>query len=419
MTKKPEKTAAQDVAEGAPRRAKARTMLPDHVRAARDHGKGVSLEVHVIQTLPPSRVNRGKDGQPKTATMGGVPRARLSSQSQKFRQRNTVTTPRTRIPHVAVLRHLVALGGGDVHDQDLQGLVMDLMESRYGPYENGMLKVATYLSQEESAQFARLAHARLGELQDLRTASVVNAKDKAAAATYKDALEEVLNGYRPGMSDDVSLYGRFMADLPEERVTAATSYGHGLSVGRDNTAQDFFSAVDSETGESMHIGDIGLNAPTFYRFAMLDLRQLQRNLARADILATVREWVHGFMSAVPLSGGHGAYANTLPEHVMLVLRVGGQAITLGNAFTVAAYPSGEETLLAAAVRKLHAQHHFNRRAFAGNGQEQVAVVSALYPAAADGYLGSPERPAVGAESIDAALDLLLDDAADLYLPLES
>ena len=41
------------------------------------------LDIHLIQTLPPSNVNRDDTGSPKTAQYGGVTRARVSSQAWK------------------------------------------------------------------------------------------------------------------------------------------------------------------------------------------------------------------------------------------------------------------------------------------------------------------------------------------------
>lgn len=41
------------------------------------------LDVHAIQTVPPSNINRDDTGSPKTALYGGVTRARVSSQSWK------------------------------------------------------------------------------------------------------------------------------------------------------------------------------------------------------------------------------------------------------------------------------------------------------------------------------------------------
>ena len=52
--------------------------------------KNLYLDIHMIQMLPPSNVNRGQMGEPKTALIGGTTRARNSSQSQKRRARNEV-----------------------------------------------------------------------------------------------------------------------------------------------------------------------------------------------------------------------------------------------------------------------------------------------------------------------------------------
>lgn len=41
------------------------------------------VDIHVLQTVPPSNVNRDDTGSPKTAVYGGVRRARVSSQAWK------------------------------------------------------------------------------------------------------------------------------------------------------------------------------------------------------------------------------------------------------------------------------------------------------------------------------------------------
>lgn len=41
------------------------------------------VDFHVLQTVPPSCVNRDDTGTPKTAVYGGVTRARVSSQAWK------------------------------------------------------------------------------------------------------------------------------------------------------------------------------------------------------------------------------------------------------------------------------------------------------------------------------------------------
>ena len=41
------------------------------------------VDIHVLQTVPPSCINRDDTGSPKTAIYGGATRARVSSQSWK------------------------------------------------------------------------------------------------------------------------------------------------------------------------------------------------------------------------------------------------------------------------------------------------------------------------------------------------
>ncbi len=41
------------------------------------------IDVHVLQTVPPSNLNRDDTGSPKTGFFGGVRRARVSSQAWK------------------------------------------------------------------------------------------------------------------------------------------------------------------------------------------------------------------------------------------------------------------------------------------------------------------------------------------------
>ena len=45
------------------------------------------LDMHIIQTVPPSCVNRDDTGSPKTAIYGGTTRARVSSQAWKSAMR--------------------------------------------------------------------------------------------------------------------------------------------------------------------------------------------------------------------------------------------------------------------------------------------------------------------------------------------
>ena len=49
--------------------------------------KRLYVDFHVLQTVPPSCINRDDTGSPKTAMYGGVLRARVSSQAWKHAMR--------------------------------------------------------------------------------------------------------------------------------------------------------------------------------------------------------------------------------------------------------------------------------------------------------------------------------------------
>lgn len=49
--------------------------------------KRLYVDFHILQTVPPSCINRDDTGSPKTAMYGGVLRARVSSQAWKHAMR--------------------------------------------------------------------------------------------------------------------------------------------------------------------------------------------------------------------------------------------------------------------------------------------------------------------------------------------
>ena len=53
------------------------------------------VDIHVLQTVPPSCVNRDDTGSPKTAVYGGVRRARVSSQAWKRSMTRMVSESQT------------------------------------------------------------------------------------------------------------------------------------------------------------------------------------------------------------------------------------------------------------------------------------------------------------------------------------
>lgn len=91
----------------------------------------IYVDVHVLQTVPPSCVNRDDTGSPKTAVYGGVTRARVSSQAWKRAMR---------------LKFREMLSAGDVGQRTK--LVVDLIAGK-------MLELQPDLSEKKAQQMAQ------------------------------------------------------------------------------------------------------------------------------------------------------------------------------------------------------------------------------------------------------------------------
>lgn len=91
----------------------------------------IYVDVHVLQTVPPSCVNRDDTGSPKTAVYGGVTRARVSSQAWK---------------HAMRLKFREMLSAGDVGQRTK--LVVDLIAGK-------ILELQPDLSEKKAQQLAQ------------------------------------------------------------------------------------------------------------------------------------------------------------------------------------------------------------------------------------------------------------------------
>jgi CRISPR system Cascade subunit CasC len=67
------------------------------------------IDIHALQTVPPSNLNRDDSGSPKTALYGGARRARVSSQSWKKAMRDWLATRDEESLHGLRTRNLLQL----------------------------------------------------------------------------------------------------------------------------------------------------------------------------------------------------------------------------------------------------------------------------------------------------------------------
>ncbi|MFC5200582.1 type I-E CRISPR-associated protein Cas7/Cse4/CasC [Streptomyces kaempferi] len=305
----------------------------------------IFLDVHALQTVPPSNLNRDDTGAPKTAIYGGVPRARVSSQAWKRAIRTYFADEHLLDPAelgvrtkkiVELLADRIQAAGpdGPARETALQladetvkaaGLKTEIPKRKAdqakdgGPAPAPEAKYLVFLSSRQLDGLARLA---LDSAADT-TGFWKEKKNKDLARQIADSRHSV----------DIALFGRMVADAADINVDAAVQVAHAIGVHRVENESDYFTAVDdentdAETGAGM-IGTVEFNSATLYRYAALGVHQLAANLGQGlrddeprtePVRRAVEAFVHGFVASLPTGKINTFGHHTLPDAVIVKLR---------------------------------------------------------------------------------------------------
>ncbi|WP_108989895.1 type I-E CRISPR-associated protein Cas7/Cse4/CasC [Streptomyces coelicoflavus] len=297
------------------------------------------VEVHILQSLPPSNVNRDDSGTPKQALYGGARRARVSSQAWKRATRTEYAKHMPEADRATRTKRIVALlaqrlarpvdtGGAGLTGEQADRLATALLEPL------GIAKSAK--KDDQSAYllfFGKKQLDSLVELLDGRAAEVAALPDDDLKNEVKKL--SVVEALSTGHPAEVALFGRMVADLPTLNVDASVQVAHALSTHAVRTEFDYYTAVDDENTDDHGAGMIGtveFNSSTLYRYAVLGVHQLRDNLTDAEETrsAAVR-FVDAFARSMP-TGHQNAFAHrTLPHLVLLTLRTD-QPVNLVSAY---------------------------------------------------------------------------------------
>ena len=278
--------------------------------------KRLYVDFHVLQTVPPSCVNRDDTGSPKTTVYGGAVRARVSSQAWKHAMRVMFTGEmsdavetgyRTKKGTDLVAKQIKALAP----DADAFKLTQEIFKMLKIKADEDGTKALFFLSDAQAKALAKLA--------------VEGCKDKNR---YKEALKAA-----PSM--DMALFGRMVADDPSLNYDAAAQVAHSISTHAVQNEYDYFTAVDDCQAEDNagagHLGTVEYNSSTLYRYATVNVMELAGQLGAAQAAETVRAFGEAFLFSMP-TGKQNTFANrTLPDAVYVTLRED-QPVNLCGAF---------------------------------------------------------------------------------------
>lgn len=229
------------------------------------------IQLHLLTSYPPANLNRDDLGRPKTATMGGAERLRVSSQSLKRNWRVSDVFTESLAGHVGTRTKAL---GQHVYDRLIEG----------GTKEENALEWARQIAgifgkiQKEGVQIEQLAHISPEEWQ-----AVDQLTDTLIQEQRAPGQEELRFLRHTPAAADIALFGRMLAADPGYNVEAACQVAHAITVHRVVVEDDYFSAVDDlNTGEedmgAGHIGETGFAAGLFYSYLCIDRDQLAANL---------------------------------------------------------------------------------------------------------------------------------------------
>ena len=262
--------------------------------------KRLYVDFHVLQTVPPSCVNRDDTGSPKTAVYGGAVRARVFSQAWKHAMRVMFTEEmsdavetgyRTKKGTDLVAKQIKALAP----DADALKLAQKVIADAGIKSDDKGTKALFFMSTAQAKALAELA--------------VEGCKDKKQ---YKEAL-------KVAPSADMALFGRMVADDPSLNYDAAAQVAHSISTHTVQNEFDYFTAVDDcapeDNAGAGHLGTVEYNSATLYRYATVNVLELVRTLGAEQAAQTVRAFGEAFIRSMP-TGKQNSFANrTLPVNL--------------------------------------------------------------------------------------------------------
>ncbi|HEY0805098.1 MAG TPA: type I-E CRISPR-associated protein Cas7/Cse4/CasC, partial [Pseudonocardiaceae bacterium] len=227
------------------------------------------VDIHVIQTVPPSNLNRDDTGSPKTAVYGGQRRARVSSQAWKRATRTAFDTLLDRAELGVRTKRVVELIGTEIARQDpvLTDRAPELAKAVLTAAGIKIVPARKKGEPDESGYLIFLSNRQISGLAELAVSAAHTAGDDKLVIDTKEAKARADRDH----SVDVSLFGRMVADVTDLNVNAAAQVAHALSVHAVTNEYDYFTAVDDhknndedeDAGAGM-IGTVEFNSSTLY-----------------------------------------------------------------------------------------------------------------------------------------------------------
>lgn len=241
------------------------------------------IEFHILQSFPATCLNRDDVGAPKSCLIGGVPRARVSSQCWKRQVRLAM-----RDQGVKLGTRTKSLASIFSKSCEKLGATPDQAEA-CGKKMADTLSEDTlfFIGESEADAFGKYAADIAFDADKIKEKELVKF-GKKAFTPGTDAL-------------DIALFGRMVAKAPSMNVEAASAFSHAISTHKVVPEIDFFTAVDDDATEpgAGHMGATEFNSATYYRYVSLDIGQLANQMSKENLEKAIDAFTKALFVAVP------------------------------------------------------------------------------------------------------------------------
>ncbi len=258
------------------------------------------INYHILISHSPSCLNRDDMNMQKSATFGGVRRVRISSQSLKRAMRKSdyyeehlgQPSDRTRELGLIKTKYVEALKDRFPEEQVIQAI--EWISGKEGLADDTRADAVAPWAVEEVAYCCQ---------------NIVDAGEEADQKKLQKQIKKEAKDFRIAASSalDIALSGRMATSGLMSNIDGALAVAHVLTTHAVDADIDWFTAMDDLVTEEGDVGAGHLNTQefssgVFYRYASLNMNQLQENLggvSRGQTLKVAKHVLHLLATIVP------------------------------------------------------------------------------------------------------------------------
>lgn len=311
------------------------------------------IEVHALVNTMPSLLNRGENNEAKTITIGGVKRARISSQCMKYamtlvdNKRKFVAT--RKMPEI--LKAKLMNDNAIENKEEILAIIDEVSKILF------IDAVTRYTDAEIEDIYKAICNKNI-------YASCKKPAEKAKI--IKEAVDSEHSSRR--MQESIAVWGRFTANGDNIGYTndSAVHMSHAISIDEYFDDRDFFTAVDSYIAENDELTGAGMlqssdiSSNVMYKYMNVSPVIAYENMAKGlmdnnvDALADeLVDAVLKFIVVSPIAKQHSNASNERPGVVYIT--VGEVApITMGGRFQKVIFARRNKSVMEQGIEKFMA-----------------------------------------------------------------